>query len=211
MALAIHSQSLLNANELLSCRSEFRWYAAQVRANHDKRVGEQLAERSVEFFLPLYESVRHWKDRRVKLHLPLFPGYVLVRIELGERLQVLQVPGVARLVGFNGQPAPLEDAEIETLRRKLNGPVRAEPHPFLQIGRRVRVKKGPLEGFEGFLVRQKQKYRIVLSIDTIMRSIAAEVDLADVEFVSPGPRIPVQVLTNRRRFASPNFQDRSYK
>jgi transcription antitermination factor NusG len=196
MAMAILSQPLLNANELLSCGSEFRWYAAHVRANHEKRVGEQLAQRSVEFFLPLYESARHWKDRRVKLHLPLFPGYVLVRIELGERLQVLQVPGVARLVGFNGQPAPLQDSEVDALRRKLNGQIRAAPHPFLQIGRRVRVKKGPLEGFEGFLVRQKQKYRIVLSIDTIMRSIAAEVDLADVEFLSASPEVPAHVLTN---------------
>jgi len=204
MALAIHSQSILSASELATSRGEFRWYAAHVRANHEKRVGEQLAQRSVEFFLPLYESMRRWKDRRVKLHLPLFPGYVLVRIELSGRLRVLQVPGVARLVGFNGQPAPLQDVEIEVLRRKLNGPVRAEPHPFLQIGRRVRVKKGPLEGFEGFLVRQKQKYRIVLSIDTICRSIAAEVDLADVEFASPGPKVPAQVPASGMHFPPRN-------
>jgi transcription antitermination factor NusG len=204
MALAIHSQSLLSAGERATSCSEFRWYAAHVRANHERRVAEQLAQRSVEFILPLYESVRQWKDRRIKLQLPLFPGYVLVRIELNGRLRVLQVPGVARFVGFNGQPAPLQDAEIDVLRGKLNGPVRAEPHPFLQIGRRVRVKRGPLEGFEGFLVRQKQKYRVVLSIDTIMRSIAAEVDLADVEFISSGPRVPAQAPTSGMHFPARN-------
>ncbi|MGD0909198.1 MAG: transcription termination/antitermination NusG family protein [Candidatus Acidiferrales bacterium] len=174
MALAIHSQSLLSAGERATSCSEFRWYAAHVRANHERRVAEQLAQRSVEFILPLYESVRQWKDRRIKLQLPLFPGYVL------------------------------EDAEIDVLRGKLNGPVRAEPHPFLQIGRRVRVKRGPLEGFEGFLVRQKQKYRVVLSIDTIMRSIAAEVDLADVEFISSGPRVPAQAPTSGMHFPARN-------
>jgi transcription antitermination factor NusG len=184
MASATSSPSIFSAGEIPSRTNEPRWYAAHVRANHEKRVGEQLALRSVECFLPLYESVRHWKDRRVKLRLPLFPGYVLVRINLGDRLQVLQLPGVARLVGFNGSPTPLEDAEVNAFRSKLMGVLQAEPHPNLQVGRRTRVKRGPLEGFEGFLVKQKQKYRIVLSIDTISRSIAVEVDLADVEFVN---------------------------
>src|SRR6266478_7113226 len=152
-----------------------RWYAAYTSANREKRVAEQLGVREVEHFLPLYESVRRWKDRRVTLQLPLFPGYILVRLALRERMRVLQIPGVARLVGFNGSPAPLPDAEIEALREKLNRQVRAEPHPYLQAGRRVRVKTGPLEGFEGILVRRKHKYRIVVSIDLIMRSIAAEV------------------------------------
>jgi transcription antitermination factor NusG len=96
-------------------------------------------------------------------------------------MRVLLVPGVARLVGFNGSPVSLPDAEIEALREKLNHRVRAEPHPYLQAGRRVRVRRGPLEGFEGILVRRKHKFRIVVSIDLIMRSIAAEVDIADVE------------------------------
>jgi transcription antitermination factor NusG len=186
MALAIASHSLLSTAEMANSSSVLRWYAAHVRANHENRVGEQLTERSVESFVPLYESVRQWKDRRVKLHLPLFPGYVFVRTKLCERLRILQVPGVARLVGFNGSPVPLEDGEIEALRAQLAGTVQAMPHPYLQVGRRARVKQGPLEGFEGFLVRQRQKYRIVLSVETILRSIAVEVDLADVEFVAAG-------------------------
>src|SRR5271157_5605311 len=78
---------------------EPHWYAAYTCANHEKRVALQLERRSLECFLPLYESVRRWKDRRVRLELPLFPGYVFVRLALRDRLQVLQVPGVARLVG----------------------------------------------------------------------------------------------------------------
>ena len=71
---------------------EPHWYAACTCANHEKRVAEQLGRRSVECFLPLYESVRRWKDRRVRLALPLFPGYVFVRMTLRSRLQVLQIP-----------------------------------------------------------------------------------------------------------------------
>mgnify|MGYP001492307548 CR=1 FL=1 len=181
MSLSTTTASPLHTSDFAQACEAPRWYAVQTRANHEKRLAEQLALRSIEYYLPLYESLRRWKDRRVLLYLPLFPGYILVHIELRKRLQILQIPGAARLVGFNGNPIPLQDSEIDSLRQKLDGAVRAEPHPYLQIGRRVRVLNGTLAGLEGILIRKKQNYRIVLSIDTIMRSIAAEVDVADVE------------------------------
>jgi transcription antitermination factor NusG len=161
--------------------SEPRWYAAYTCANHEKRVAEQLGVRQMEHFLPLYASVRRWKDRRVTLELPLFPGYVFVRMPLRDRLQVQTVPGVARLVGFDGTPAALRDDEIEVLRASLGGAVRAEPHPYLTAGRRVRVKSGPLAGMEGVLLRRKGSFRLVISIELIQRSVAVDADAADVE------------------------------
>ncbi len=160
---------------------EQRWYAAYTCANHEKRVAEQLMRRGVEQFLPLYDSVRRWKDRRVKLQLPLFPGYVFVRLALRDRLKLLQVPRVVRLVGFNGHPAVLPDREIEALRTSMATRIRTEPHPYLTIGRRVRIKCGPLEGVEGILIRKKNALRVVLSINLIMRSASVEVDAGDVE------------------------------
>ena len=62
-----------------------KWYAAYTSANHEKRVAEQLGVRLVEHFVPLYESMRCWKDRKVRLQLPLFPGYVFVRLTRSER------------------------------------------------------------------------------------------------------------------------------
>src|SRR5882762_8013905 len=139
---------------------ELRWYAAYTCANHEKRVREQLEQRSIESYLPLYETVRRWKDRRMRLQLPLFPGYVFVRMVLVDRLRVLQVPSVVRLVGFNGHLAALPEAEIEGLKNGLASGVRAEPHPFLTGGRRVRIKAGPLEGREGILLRRKGNLRV---------------------------------------------------
>jgi len=157
------------------------WYAAHVRSRHEKQVARQLEERRVSCFLPVYRSVRRWKDRRKELDLVLFPGYVFVHLDLKDRLRVLQVPSVVRFVSFNGYPAPLPDAEIEALSNGLAKGVRAEPHPYLKVGHRVRVKYGPLAGAQGILVRRKDKFRVVLSIDMIMRSVAVEVDEADVE------------------------------
>jgi transcription antitermination factor NusG len=160
---------------------EPRWYAVQTCANHEKRVLRQLDQRTVEAYLPLYESVRRWKDRRVTLDLPLFPGYVFVHLALRDRLRVLQTPSVVRLVGFSGQPTALPDHEIEALRRGLAGEMRLEPHPYLKVGHRVRVRSGPLQGLQGILVRKKNGSRFVISLDLIMRSVAAEIDVAELE------------------------------
>jgi transcription antitermination factor NusG len=157
------------------------WYVASTNANHEKNVAEQFGLRKVEHFLPLYNSVRRWKDRRVTLHMPLFPGYVFVRLALRNRLQVLQVPGVAKLVGFNGLPAALPQEEIEALRTSLAGGVHVEPHPYLTAGRKVRVKNGPLAGMEGILVKKKNKTRFVISLDLILRSVAVEVEGNEVD------------------------------
>jgi len=155
---------------------EPHWYAAYVSANHEKRVAQQLRLRAIEHFLPLYDSVRRWKDRRINLQLPLFPGYVFVHLALRDRLRVLEAHGVARLVGFNGSPTPMLEQEIDALRMTLREGVRAKPHSYLKAGRQVRVKAGPLKGMQGILVRRKNASRLVISLDLIMRSVAVEVE-----------------------------------
>jgi len=159
---------------------EERWYAAYTCANHEQRVAQQLVERGFEHFLPLYTSVRHWKDRRVQLDLPLFPGYIFVHLALRERLRVLQIPSVVRLVGFKGLPVALSETEIMTLRTTSSHPAGVKPHPYLNVGKRVRIVRGAFEGLTGLLVKRKGGFRVVLSIDSISRSVIADVDLMDI-------------------------------
>ena len=159
------------------------WYAAYTTARHEKVVAQQLTERRVETFLPLYRSWHRWQDRRKLVELALFPSYVFVKINALNKLRVLQVSGVVHLVSFNGQLAELPEAEINALRNGLEHDVYAEPHPYLRIGRRVRVVRGPMTGTEGILVRKKDKYRVVMSIDVLMRSVAVEIDGGDLQAV----------------------------
>lgn len=157
------------------------WYATYTCSRFEKSVARQLEDRGVECFLPIYRSWRRWADRRKQVEMALFPGYVFVRIALQDRLRVLEIPGVVRLVSFNGQPAPLPQQEVDALKAGLESGMYAEPHPYLRIGRRVRVIRGPMAGTEGALLRKKQKFRLVVSLDVLMRSVAVEVDAADVE------------------------------
>ena len=161
--------------------SEPHWYAAYTRANYEKGVTQQLQRTSVECFLPLYESVRRWTDRQVRLQLPLFPGYVFVRLALRDRLQVLQIHGVVRLVGFDHHPCSLPEGDIEVIRTRLAGTYRMEPHPYLQSGSRVRVLSGPLGGLTGIVLRQKNRTRFVISLELLMRSVAVDIDSADFD------------------------------
>jgi transcription antitermination factor NusG len=157
------------------------WYAIYTCPRHEKFVAEQIEQRSFPCFLPMYRSVRRWKDRRKELELALFPGYVFVRMALASKLLVLQLPGVVRLVSFNGQPAALPIAEMEALQARWSSELKVEPHPNLCTGRRVRVHSGPMQGLEGIIVRRKDRCRVIFSIDLIMRSVAVEVDEADLE------------------------------
>ncbi|HET8826860.1 MAG TPA: UpxY family transcription antiterminator [Terriglobales bacterium] len=164
-------------------QSDPRWVAVYTVARHEKVVAQQLQERRIETFLPLYRSLHRWKDRKKEIELALFPSYVFVRIEASKKLPVLQVPGVVSIVTFNGELAALPEQEIDALRRGLQNQLCAEPCPYLKVGKRVRVVRGPMAGAEGILSRKKDTYRFVISVDVLMRSVAVEVDASDLELV----------------------------
>ena len=172
----------LTAREVADCGSRAtHWYALYTNPRHEKIVAKQLQERCVENFLPLYRTWHRWKDRRKQVELALFPGYVFVRILEQDKLHVLRVPGAVNLVSFNGKLAALPEPEIEALRNALDNEVCAEPCPYLRIGRRVRVVRGPMAGAEGILCRKKDRYRVVISVEVLMRSVALEIDGTDLE------------------------------
>ena len=171
------------SNAASECR-DLPWYAAYTCPRHEKYVAHQLSERKIGSFLPLYSSVRRWKDRRKRLELPLFPGYVFVQMTQQNRVDILRLPGVVQFVCFQGKPAAVQQSEIEALRRGASGSVVVQPHPYLQAGRKVRITSGPMEGTEGIIVRRKQQTRIVLSVSLLQRSCAMEIGEADVEPIS---------------------------
>lgn len=155
------------------------WYAVYTCANREKLVAAQFAVRGIEHFLPLYESVREWSDRRVKSQLPLFPGYLFVFTALRHRLPILTVPGVVNLVSVARQPVALAAETIQTLRDGIQR-IAALPYPYLTVGQRVSICAGPLKGLTGILLRRKAAPRVVISINEIRQSFLAEVDANDL-------------------------------
>ena len=167
--------------------SDSPWYVTCTSPRHERIVSRQLGERGIDSFLPTYASVRRWKDRRKVLELPLFPGYVFVRVNAENRVELLRLPGVLGLICFQGRPAPVAASELQDLRASLLDPTRVQPHPFLKAGRRVRIRVGAMAGVEGIFLRKRDRARIVLSISLLQRSVAVEIDAADVEPISHRP------------------------
>ena len=161
------------------------WYVVRTRSRHEKTVRDQLVRREVETFLPIAERWSRWKDRRKKVAFPLFPGYCFARFALVDRLRVLNVVGVADLVGISGRPEPVPEAEIEAIQLLASTTLQYDPHPFLAEGMDVEVVRGPLTGVRGKLLRKDRVTRLVLSVTLIRQAAVVEIHPADVVHVGP--------------------------
>lgn len=161
-----------------------KWFAIYTATHHEKRVQEQFLERGIESFLPMYTAHRHWKKRTpITLQLPLFPNYVFVRIAQGKRSTVLSTPGVFSIIGSARNGWELPELEIQALQRGVCCR-NVEPHTYLAVGDRARVKSGVLAGLEGVVIRKKNNLQIILTLDQIMRSVAIEVHADELEAIS---------------------------
>lgn len=160
------------------------WYALYTRHKHEKAVAQFLEKDRLEVFLPVYTTQHRWKDRIKQLSLPLFPSYVFVFCGFHDRVPILRTPGVYDFVRLAGRPAPIAEREIEAVRKTVDRGLSVTPHPFLNIGDRVRGKTGPLAGLEGILIRKNGLYHLVLSVELLGRSLSVEVDAVDFERVN---------------------------
>ena len=156
------------------------WFAIWTRSRHEKFVRDQLAERSVEVFLPTITKWSRWKDRKKKVDWPLFPGYCFARFDIADRLPILKCDGVVSIVGTDGRPTPIPPYEIDSIRQLLTSELSFDPCPMIKEGALAEVKSGPLRGVVGRLVRKGAHARLVLSVDLIGQAVSVEVDAADV-------------------------------
>jgi transcription antitermination factor NusG len=160
------------------------WHVLYTRHQHEKAIAYVLSNKGFEVFLPLYSATHRWNDRSKQLLLPLFPCYVFLRGGLERWLDIVTTPGIHMLVTSVGHPAVVPEEEIHAVRQLLEMSERVEPHPFMRSGDWVRVKSGPLMGAEGILVRKKNLFRLVVSVEMLGRSAATEVDASMVERVA---------------------------
>lgn len=158
-----------------------QWLAVYTRTQHEGSVARQLEMKQLTYLLPTFIKSVRWSDRVKRMFAPLFPSYVFVHVSPAERLRVLQTTGVVNIVSTAGKPLPLSREEVAMLLECATRPRQFEPHPFLRVGQRVRVKHGPFVGWVGVLTSKKNSARLVVSMEQIMRSVAVDLDGADVE------------------------------
>lgn len=157
-----------------------RWFAVWTRSRHEQVVRSQLDEKRVEAFLPTLTKWSRWKDRRKQVEVPLFPGYVFAKFTPERRLGVLKCSGVVSIVSVNGQPVPVPDSEIESIRTLVHSTLPYDPCPTIRTGTMVEVVHGPLKGVIGRLARKGSQARLILAVDLIGQGVSVQVDAADV-------------------------------
>ena len=160
------------------------WYAIYTRSKHEQKVNDRLGRKHIETFLPLIERWSRRKDRRKRIKLPLFPGYLFVRAEMDANtyLEILKTDSVVRVLCNEDQPAPIPYEQVHAIQVLIKNGIAVTPIPYLREGRRVRVVNGPLMGMEGILLKTKpNKHRLVLSVDLLQESVSVEIDELDIE------------------------------
>jgi len=156
--------------------AEGHWYALVVQPRHEKAVDEYLRRRGLAALCPTYAARKRWSDRIQVVNLPLFAGYVFSCFTYGQRILALSTAGVRSIVGFGSKPQPIPEAEIAALQSIRTSGFPMRPWPYLRAGQRVRVVKGCLTGLQGILAREKDLFRVVVSVEMLMRSVAVEVE-----------------------------------
>ena len=156
------------------------WFALRTSPRHEKLVHARLLGRGIEAFLPLWGRWSQWKDRRMKIAVPLFPGYCFARFALADRAPVIKTAGVVDIVKTGGTPEPVTDREIESLQKLVRSRLEYDPHPGLREGTAVEVVRGPLLGVRGILIRREARCRLVISVNVIRQGAAVEIDAVDV-------------------------------
>ena len=178
LAEQIHLPELPSGVSPIVPLGQSQWYAVQTTARREKRVAARLQEQGLFAFLPLIEQLHRWTDRQARIEVPLFGGYLFVHIMSGSenRLRVLRTPGVQSFVGSHPHGTPIAEQEIDNLRSAIRAKVPFQLHPFLAVGKRVRIRSGALTGIEGIVIGQGRDRHVVLSVELLRRSVAIRVD-----------------------------------
>jgi transcription antitermination factor NusG len=169
---------------------ECRWFAVWTKSRQEKVAAAMINSLGVANYLPLKTESRQWSDRRQTVTVPLFSGYLFVRMNplSPNKIRILSVPGVAGFVGNSRGPLPIPDHQIKAVRTVVSQGIDCTVHPLtaeapFEKGDLVRVVRGALAGVEGRLVRVNSSSRLVISIEMIHRSLALSISRGDVELV----------------------------
>lgn len=189
-------------NEIWNSSTELQWFAVWTRSRQEKCAASMLETLGIPHFLPLKTEVHQWSDRKQTVTVPLFSGYLFVRLNLAKRsrLDVLNSSGIAGFVGNQKGPLPIPDHQIQDIRTVLETRIECTVLPLLNEGDRVRVLRGPLAGVEGRLVRSNSSSRLSISIEMIHKSLLVNVSRQDVELLEH-PSITHGLLQTSRHFS----------
>jgi transcriptional antiterminator NusG len=127
------------------------WYALHTRSRHEDRVYIGLTQKAFHVFLPKMEVWSKRKDRRKRIMIPMFPGYLfleLLSLDNQTKVDVLKTFGVVRILGKprSAEPIPIPDAKIDAIQRIVRSKVEVHQLQYPKVGEPARIIDGPFRG-----------------------------------------------------------------
>ena len=164
------------------------WYVVYVRSRHEEKVHRLFEEKGVESSLPLIKTTRKWSDRKKKVEIPLFRGYVFVKIDVDrDKLNILKTDGVVKFIGIKKKPSRIPDKEIHWIHMMVKKSETVQTENEIPVGQKVRVTAGPFKGVEGVAMRTGNQSRLVIGIESIMNAVSVEISPNYLEKIKKQP------------------------
>lgn len=158
------------------------WYAIYTKSRNEKKVATFFLRDGIEYYLPLMKRVKFWSDRKKQVEEPLFSSYIFVHIDEFEHLKVLKTTGVVRFISFEGKKVAIRDIEIEAIRKYAEtGEELLLNEEDYKVGKKVKVKIGPMKGLEGKLVEVLGKQRVKVEIEAIGQAVFIRIPKGSLE------------------------------
>lgn len=160
---------------------ERKWYVLYTRPKFEKKITQEILYQDTECYLPVRNELRKWSDRMKSIQSPLFANYVFVKMHLSEKTRILSIPGVIRMVSFEGRPVSISQEEIDKIKRIEAKGSDLTTEYFYCIGDKVRVVQGIFSGLEGILLRKSNQVRFVIKLPVINQAVSVEIESCQVE------------------------------
>ena len=157
-------------------QGEKLWYAIYIRSRHEKNVHSALLNKDIESFLPLKTVIRQWSDRKKKVEVPLFRGYVFIQIDIRkDKFNILNTDGVVKFISLGKNPSRIPDEQIHWVHMMVEKSDTVQNEKEIPVGQKVRVTVGPFKGVEGVAMRAGNQSRLVIVIESIMNAVSVEI------------------------------------
>ena len=184
--MSLRTQSRFTGLDHMVCELEtdLHWYALRTNGHHEKRVRDRLAGVGIEPFLPLTRQSRQWSDRKVLTELPVFTGYCFARFSLRNRLRIMQISGVAGIVGCVG-PEAIPDTELDAIRAVCESDRNIQCVDLFVEGMQVEIVTGSLRGLKGQFIHQAGQNYLVVRVQLIEQAVAVHIHRDEVVPLAP--------------------------
>ncbi len=152
-----------------------RWYVAFTRPRTEQKVAAKITEMGIESFLPMYQVIRQWSDRKKRIRVPLFPNYVFIKTNEETRGVLFSIKDIVRFVSIEKKPVVVREQEIRDIKFILNGDFELDAEDYFQAGMKVKINRGHLSGMEGIILRKNSKARLLIKIDLLQRAFSVNI------------------------------------